>query len=122
MSESPPPFRRLGLAWFVLLDGPIVLLIVAACSERLRSRIGRRIPVLRPRVVRWLLAFTVVAHAGEAAAAGRNARRKGLRQTPWVIQTALVGAPSLKALSRVKAIGPGAPEARNTENSATIAH
>ena len=109
MSEPAPPFRRLGLAWFVLLDGPIALLFAAAASERLRSRLARRIPVLRPRVVRWLLVFTVVAHAGEAAAAGRIAGHKGLRRAPWVIQTALVGAPSLRSLSRDGAIAPEGP-------------
>jgi hypothetical protein len=88
--------------WFLLLDGGIVLLAQLALSGRAHRR-GSEISggSLPPReVLQALLAATAVIHAGEALAAGRMARRRGLSPRGWRLQTFVVGFPSLLALRR----------------------
>ena len=88
--------------WFLLLDGGIVLLARLALSSRAHRR-GSEISggSLPPReVLQALLAATAVIHAGEALAAGRVARRRGLSPGGWRLQTFIVGFPSLLALRR----------------------
>ena len=93
---------RPSLLWFLLLDGGIVLLARLALSGRAHRR-GVEISggSLPPReVLQALLAATAVIHAGEALAAGRVARRRGLSPGGWRLQTFIVGFPSLLALRR----------------------
>jgi hypothetical protein len=93
---------RPSLFWFLLLDGGIVLLARLAFSGAAYTR-GREISrdSLPPReVLQALLAATAVIHAGEALAAGRMARRRGLPTRGWRLQTLIVGFPSLLALRR----------------------
>ena len=93
---------RPALLWFVLLDGGILLLARLALSgpaHRRGTEISRG--SLPPReVLQTLLAATAVIHAGEALAAGRMARRRGLSPRGWRLQTFVVGFPSLLALRR----------------------
>ncbi|HEX3333506.1 MAG TPA: DUF4499 domain-containing protein [Acidimicrobiales bacterium] len=93
---------RPSLLWFLLLDGGIVLLAKLALSGRAYER-GRQIggDNLPPReVLQALLAATALIHAGEALAAGRMARRRGLTPAGWRRQTFVVGFPSLLAMRR----------------------
>ncbi len=93
---------RPSLFWFLLLDGGIVLLTRLAFNrpayDRALAVSGNRLP---PREVLYsLLAATAAIHAGEALAAGRMARRRGLSPRGWRLQTFVVGFPSLRALRR----------------------
>jgi hypothetical protein len=93
---------RPNVLWFLLLDGGIVLLARLALSGRAHRR-GREISggSLPPReVLQALLAATAVIHAGEALAAGRMARRRGLAPWGWRLQTLVVGFPSLLAMRK----------------------
>jgi hypothetical protein len=93
---------RPSLFWFLLLDGGIVLLSRLAFSGAAYRR-GREISRdgLPPReVLQALLAATALIHAGEAVAAGRMARRRGLPPGAWRLQTLIVGFPSLLAMRR----------------------
>ena len=88
--------------WFLILDGGILMLVNIVGNrgpyERLREKTSNRLPSYR--TAQGLLAGTVVIHAGEAFAAGRIARRKGRRPRPWMVQTFVVGFPSLLELRR----------------------
>jgi hypothetical protein len=93
---------RPSLFWFLLLDGGIVLLTRLSFSQPAHHRMSQvsrgRLPS-RP-ALRTLLAATAVIHLSEAAVAGRLADRKGLPRRGWVVQTFVVGFPSLLALRR----------------------
>jgi hypothetical protein len=104
--------RRSGVVrppwpWFVLLDGGIVVLTGLALHEpaydTARRVAGDRLP---PRqALQVLLAGAAVVHAGEALVAGRMARRRGLPARGWLLQTLVVGFPSLRALRRTSRAG-----------------
>ena len=90
------------MLWFLLLDGGIVLLARFSFSAAAYTS-GRAISRdnLPPReVLQALLAATAVIHAGEALAAGRMARRRGLPPRGWRLQTLIVGFPSLLAMRK----------------------
>ena len=95
-------FRRPKTAWFVLLDGGIVVLTILAVSRPADAAIRRRVPLPPRWAVHALLAGTAVIHVSEAAYAGRTARRHGLPAGPWARQTFAVGFPSLIELGRVR--------------------
>ena len=88
--------------WFLLLDGGIVVLTTLALSQTAYDKAGEMTgDVLPPReVLQVLLVGTAVIHAGEALAAGRMARRRGLPARGWRLQTFIVGFPSLLAMRR----------------------
>ncbi len=88
--------------WFLLLDGGIVVLTKLALSQTAHDKAGEMTgDVLPPReVLQVLLVGTAVIHAGEALAAGRMARRRGLPARGWRLQTFIVGFPSLLAMRR----------------------
>ncbi len=88
--------------WFLLLDGGIVVLTRLALSKTAHDKAGEMTgDVLPPReVLQVLLVGTAVIHAGEALAAGRMARRRGLPARGWRLQTFIVGFPSLLAMRR----------------------
>jgi len=88
--------------WFLLLDGGIVVLTTLALSKTAHDKAGEMTgDVLPPReVLQVLLVGTAVIHAGEALAAGRMARRRGLPARGWRLQTFIVGFPSLLAMRR----------------------
>lgn len=110
MSESPGVLRP-SWAWFALLDGGIVALVVLSIVEGAYDAVTARIPAPFPsrRTLRAILGGTVVIHVAEAAAAGRHARRRGLPARGWALQTLAVGFPSLFALRRAPT--PQAPDA-----------
>lgn len=95
-------FRRPPTAWFVLLDGGIALLTVLAASPSAYRALEQRVPLPPPWALNALLAGTAVIHVGEAAYAGRTARRHGLPVRRWAAQTLAVGFPSLIELGRVR--------------------
>lgn len=87
--------------WFLLLDGGIVVLTKLALSKAAHDKASEMTDVLPPReVLQVLLVGTAVIHAGEALAAGRMARRRGLPARGWRLQTFIVGFPSLLAMRR----------------------
>jgi Domain of unknown function (DUF4499) len=94
---------RPSWGWFAALDGGIVALVALSASERAYVTVKASSPGPFPSrgALRALLAGTAVIHLVEAAAAGRNARRRGLATRGWAFQTLLVGFPSLLALRRV---------------------
>jgi hypothetical protein len=89
--------------WFLLLDGGIVMLVQFVLNPSLyatvREKSGHRLP--SQPVVQGLLAGTMVVHLGEAVAAGRMAKRRSLPRRGWVLQTFIVGFPSLLKLRSV---------------------
>jgi len=102
---SAPPVPRGGVArpalgWFVVLDGGVVVLATLVASPRAYDVAASRVPLPRHRLLRGLLAATVVIHAAEALAAWRVARGRGLDARGWALQTLVVGFPSLRALGR----------------------
>ena len=103
MDAPDNPFERLGVAWFLALDGPIALLVLAASWPAAGRLLHRVLPFARPSVVRALLVLTLLAHLGEGIAAGRKARAADLPWRPWAIQTTLLGLPSTLALRQAVA-------------------
>jgi hypothetical protein len=104
MRRSPGVVRP-SWAWFVLLDGGIVALVLLSALDGARDAVAARSPVPLPsrRVLRAILAATAVIHVVEALAAGRYARRQGLPPRGWALQTLAVGFPSLFVLRRATA-------------------
>jgi hypothetical protein len=100
MPAPTATFRRPSLAWFALLDGGIVALTTLTVSRRAHRRVRDLVPVPPRRVLAAMLASTAVIHVGEAAYAGRRARRHGMAGRPWALQTLAVGFPSLIELGR----------------------
>jgi hypothetical protein len=90
--------------WFLLLDGGIVVLIQLALNKDLHQEIQDKRGNLLPShgAIKGLLAGTAVIHAGEAMAAGRMAAKRGLLRRGWMLQTFIVGFPSLSALRKVR--------------------
>ena len=89
-------------AWFALLDGGIVALVVLSVVDGAYDAVSERSPVPLPprRALRAILSGAVVIHVVEAVVAGRTARRRGLPARGWALQTLAVGFPSLLALRR----------------------
>jgi hypothetical protein len=94
---------RPSWAWFALLDGGIVALVILASHEGAHTVAGGASPVPLPSqvVCRYMLVGTAAIHMAEAAFAGPMARRRGLATRGWRTQTLTVGFPSLLALRRV---------------------
>ncbi len=92
-------------AWFLLLDGGIVALVVLSTVDGAYEAVTEHIPAPLPprRALRAILAGAVLIHVVEAVAAGRQARRRGLSAWGWALQTLAVGFPSLLALRRSSA-------------------
>jgi hypothetical protein len=104
--------RRSGVVrppwlWFLLLDGGMVLLAQLALSEKAYDKADELSgTVLPPRqALQALLVGAAAIHVGEALAAGRMARRRGLPARGWRLQTLIVGFPSLLALKRTTPVG-----------------
>ncbi len=93
---------RPSLFWFALLDGGIVILANLVLSEKSYEKAAELGSGNLPSrsTLRALLIGTAVIHAGEALAAGRMARRRGLSPRGWRLQTLVVGFPSLRVLRR----------------------
>jgi len=93
---------RPSIGWFLLLDGGIVVLARLALSQATYDKAAAMSSgKLPPRpALRRLLAATAAIHVGESMVAGRMARRRGLAQGGWRLQTFVVGFPSLLALRR----------------------
>jgi hypothetical protein len=94
---------RPSWAWFALLDGGIVALVILASHEGAHTVASGASPVPLPsqEVCRYMLVGTAAIHMAEAAFAGPMARRRGLATRGWRTQTLTVGFPSLLALRRV---------------------
>jgi hypothetical protein len=101
-----PGFVRPSWAWFALLDGGIVALVLLSTVDGAYAAVAEHSPApFPPRpAVRAILAGTAVIHVVEGVVAGRRARRHGLPARSWGLQTLAVGFPSLLALRRVVAL------------------
>jgi hypothetical protein len=114
---------RPSWAWFALLDGGMVALVVLSAAAGAYDAVTARSPVALPprRALRAILAGAVVIHVVEAVAAGRTARRRGLPGLGWALQTLAVGFPSLLALRQASAsaasVQPAEPAARRATTS-----
>ena len=100
-----PGVIRPSWAWFALLDGGILALVLLSTSEGAHDAVTARSPVPLPprRALYAILGATVVIHVVEGLAAGRYAGRRGLPARGWGLQTLAVGFPSLFALRRATA-------------------
>jgi len=94
---------RPSWAWFALLDGGIVALVILASHEGAHTVASGASPAPLPsqEVCRYMLVGTVAIHLTEAVFAGRMARHRGLSPRGWRSQTLTVGFPSLLALRRI---------------------
>jgi len=95
---------RPSWAWFALLDGGIVALVILSSHEGAHTLAGGASPVPLPsqEVCRYMLVGTAAIHVAEALFAGPMARRRGLSLRGWRRQTLTVGFPSLLALRRIQ--------------------
>jgi hypothetical protein len=88
--------------WFLVLDGGIWMLVQLVVNrelyEKARAKTDNRLPP--HATLQGLLAGTAVVHVGEALVAGRMASRRGLPRRGWMVQTFIVGFPSLSALRK----------------------
>lgn len=95
---TPPTSTRPALGWFLLLDGGLLVLACLVVAPPLARRLRSRGPLPSDQALRWLLLAAILVHVSEALAAWALASRRGLAARPWVLQTALVGFPSLRLL------------------------
>jgi Domain of unknown function (DUF4499) len=97
--------------WFAALDGGIVALVTLSTVDRAYDTVSDAIPASFPsrRVLRGILAATVVIYVTEGLAAARVARRHGFAARGWGLQTLAVGFPSLLALRRTVRAEPAPP-------------
>ena len=95
---------RPSWAWFALLDGGIVALVILASHEGAHTVASGASPVPLPsqEACRYMLAGAAAIHVVEAVFAGPMARRRGLSPRGWRRQTLTVGFPSLLALRRIQ--------------------
>src|SRR3984957_17124719 len=95
---------RPSWAWFALLDGGIVALVILAFHEGAHTVASGASPVPLPsqEVCRYMLVGTAAIHLAEAVFAGPMARRRGLSPRGWGRQTLTVGFPSLLVLRRIQ--------------------
>ena len=95
---------RPSWAWFALLDGGIVALVILASHEGVHTVASGASPLPLPsqEVCRYMLVGTAAIHVAEAVFAGSMARRRGLSPRGWRRQTLTVGFPSLLALRRIQ--------------------
>jgi len=98
--ENLAPFDRPAWWWFALLDGPLGLLALLALRPGLAAKVRRRIPLQSDRTLRAVFALAIAIHLGEGALAWKNAKKRGVPALPWVLQTTLVGFPSLLLLNQ----------------------
>lgn len=93
-----------GQIWlYLLVLGPLSLLVALVVAEPVRARLARRLPWLRRSVLLGILGFTVVAHSTEAVWIGRRAAKSGLNPTPWVARTLAIGSFALIPLKAAEA-------------------
>jgi hypothetical protein len=78
---------------------------VLATNKSIHEKASEAFPVALPpqSTLRTMLAGTAVIHVAEALHAGRLASRRGLRRRGWILQTFVVGFPSLLALRKIPA-------------------
>jgi Domain of unknown function (DUF4499) len=102
-APTPSDVVRPSWAWFVLLDGGILALVILASHEGAHTVASDASPVPLPsqEVCRYMLVGTAAIHLAEAVFAGPMARRRGLSPRGWRRQTLTVGFPSLLALRRI---------------------
>jgi hypothetical protein len=88
--------------WWMAILGGIGLTAALACSPAAYALWVRHVaPVPSRPVAQVILAGTVLAHLGEALYASRVVRRAGLSGGGgWILQTLVIGFPSLRLLLR----------------------
>jgi Domain of unknown function (DUF4499) len=107
-ASGRPRVVRPSWLWFVALDGGIVVLVTLSVVDVAYDAVtaGTLAPFPSRKILRGILAGTVVIHVVEGVAAARVARRHGLPARGWGLQTLAVGFPSLFALRRATTVGP----------------
>jgi uncharacterized membrane-anchored protein len=104
MPENETTIDRPALAWFLLLDGGLVLLAALALLPGVADRVRSHLPVPSTKVLRTILLLAIVVHLGEGAIAWVLASKRGLDARRWATQTAIVGFPSLRLLASHQAV------------------
>jgi hypothetical protein len=99
-SEHSP---QVPLWLYLVVLGPLSLVVALVIAEPLRARLARRLPWLRRSFLLGLLGFTVVAHGAEAIWIGRRAARSGLAPGPWIARTLAIGSFALIPLQQAEA-------------------
>ena len=99
MPENETTIDRPSLAWFLLLDGGLVLLAALALLPGVADRVRAHLPVPSTKVLRTILLLAIVVHLGEGVTAWVLASKRGLDARRWATQTAIVGFPSLRLLA-----------------------
>jgi hypothetical protein len=97
-----PDVVRPHWGWFALLDGGLVVLLAVSLSERAYGSVPEIGPLRLPpqKALRRLLGATAAIHVVEAGTAARQASLRDLPVRRWMLQTLVVGFPSLLALRR----------------------
>ena len=98
MAAHDDPIRP-ALGWFLLLDGGLLALCAVALVPGLAARVRRSVPIPSDRILSRVLLAAIVTHLGEGLAAAIMAGRRRRDVRGWVIQTPLVGFPSLRLLA-----------------------
>lgn len=94
-----------NLAWFALLDGGMLLLVVLVSSEKAYDRLKKVVPLPSRRTVGLILTAATAIHLVEGIFAFRSAKRRGFGDAAakWALQSFIVGFPSalkMRQLSR----------------------
>jgi hypothetical protein len=96
-------FRRPHPAWFIVVHSGLTTMAVMSMSQGAYDAISKRVPVPSRKVVQAVWVATGVAHVGEAIAAYRLARARGMTTSAprWARETLFLGFPVLLELNAV---------------------
>ncbi len=92
---------RPQVGWWIAVLGGMIFLAALAFDPGAYAQWCAHVTAALPQpFLRWLFGAAVLTHMIEATYALRLAQRHGLRAGGWLVQTALLGYPSLRLLRR----------------------
>lgn len=93
--------ERPHVGWWIAVVGGMAFLAILAFDARAYARWCAHVTAALPQpFLRGLFAAAVLTHVIEATYALRLAQRHGLHAAGWLVQTFLLGYPSLRLLRR----------------------